>query len=113
MGNLGTLMFGEGHYTKLFPEGKSGGWSPAVSLCVYAVVVCLLGSMLVSGLVHRVSATTWCVTVLLVIVHSVRLLCSLIFSLGALYFINKISSGTYTSKGSGVKYTSGKGKSQR
>jgi membrane protease YdiL (CAAX protease family) len=60
--NMETILFGKGFQTKLFPE----------------VVACIVVSAVVSGLVHRVSATV-CV----------------IFSIVALYYLNSISHKIY------------------
>ncbi|CAI8004426.1 Protein KRTCAP2 homolog [Geodia barretti] len=64
VGNGFTMLFGRTYQVKIVPE----------------VAVCLVVSVFVSGLVHRVSAST-----------------CLIFSLLALYFMNRISQATYSS----------------
>ena len=66
VGNGFSILFGKGYQVKIVPEGEGASSAVQVMLvtvihCVLflVVVMCLLVSMFVSALVHRVSATTW------------------------------------------------------
>ncbi|XP_028399159.1 keratinocyte-associated protein 2-like [Dendronephthya gigantea] len=76
VGNFEHMTFGKNFQTKLFPE----------------IVFCLMASMFVSGMVHRVCVTT-----------------CLIFSCIALYYITRLSNIKYTPTVKPVA-SSGKGK---
>lgn len=89
-------------------------WFPCVCVCSDCMPGGLHASVWTStqSLCHNMVSGS--VSALLSCLVDVRA-CSLLFSLGALYFINKISTSVYSlsNKGSGVKYQPGKGKSHR
>ncbi|KAK0174036.1 hypothetical protein PV328_007154 [Microctonus aethiopoides] len=92
LGNLESTIFGKAFQIKLFPEGNIyiifcsvnsslfvSFYSYKTKLFIVSVFISLIISMIASGLVHRVSTTT-----------------CFLFSMVALYYINKISQETYS-----------------
>ncbi len=85
IGNFEKLLFGAGFQVKLVPESKSiiynetlGTDLRLILFFFFKVLFALVVSMAVSGSVHRVCVTT-----------------CLLFSLLALYYMNKISQTLY------------------
>ena len=122
VGNAGTLVLGSSYQLKLFPESKHTLPLFVLRLIIFyhAVVACIVVSMFASALVHRVCVTTWYVGGVISSVSlwpslppSHKCARSLLFSLVALYYINRISQAAYGQSTSQLKPTTTAVKSKK
>ena len=131
IGNVYSLIFSQNAQVRLFPEGVYICMLFICYLYVlyfHLVVIALIFAVIGSAMVHRVCATTWLVihthtlyihtymyihTDIHVHLHTTHMyvkliteiysLCSFIFSMVALYYLNKISQSTYSSSQPGTQ----------